>query len=85
MSTGAHCRPRKKEKPLTFHWKGGYLTRAVLDELLIQITKAGTERQKIPCISLNWPQAVLHVEYVTNPQQAAIVMEQANEGEETDV
>ena len=75
----------KKEKPLTFHWKGGYLTRSVLDELLAQITKAGTERQKMPCISLNWPQAVLHVEYVTNPQQAAVVIEQANEGEETDV
>ncbi len=75
----------KKEKPLTFHWKGGYLTRAVLDELLAQIAKAGTERQKMPCISLNWPQAVLHVEYVANPQQATIVMEQANEGEETDV
>ena len=75
----------KKEKPLTFHWKGGYLTRAVLDELLIQITKAGTERQKMPCISLNLPQAVLHVEYVANPQQAAVVIEQANEGEETDV
>ena len=75
----------KKEKPLTFHWKGGYLTRSVLDELLAQIAKAGTERQKMPCISLNWPQAVLHVEYVANPQQATIVMEQANEGEETDV
>ena len=71
----------KKEKPLTFHWKGGYLTRSVLDELLAQITKAGTERQKMPCISLNWPQAVLHVEYVANPQQAAVVIEQANEGE----
>lgn len=35
----------------------------------------------MPCISLNWPQAVLHVEYVANPQQAAVVMEQANEGE----
>lgn len=75
----------KKEKPLTFHWKGGYLTRTVLDELLAQIAKAGAERQKMPCISLNWPQAVLHVEYVTNQQQAAVVMEQANEGEETDV
>ena len=75
----------KKEEPLTFHWKGGYLTRTVLDELLAQIAKAGAERQKMPCISLNWPQAVLHVEYVTNQQQAAVVMEQANEGEETDV
>ena len=75
----------KKEKPLTFHWKGGYLTRTVLDELLAQIAKAGAERQKMPCISLNWPQAVLHVEYVTNQQQTAVVMEQANEGEETAV
>ena len=28
------CQAAKKGKPLTFHWRGGYLTRAVLEELL---------------------------------------------------
>ena len=33
----------KKGKMLTFHWRGGYLTRAVLDELLDLIKKAGAK------------------------------------------
>lgn len=39
---------------LTFHWRGGYLTRAVLDELLDLIKKAGEEkRQDRPhCVKL---------------------------------
>ena len=31
----------KKGRVFTFHWRGGYLTRAVLEELLDQIQKAG--------------------------------------------
>ena len=36
----------KKGKTLTFHWRGGYLTKEVLRELLDLIEKAGKERQK---------------------------------------
>ncbi len=36
---------------LTFHWRGGYLTRAVLDELLDLIKKAGAEKGKVARIA----------------------------------
>ncbi len=39
-------RQQKKEKTFTFHWRGGYLTREVLGELLEQISAAGRERGK---------------------------------------
>ena len=35
----------KKGKTLTFHWRGGYLTREVLNELLGLIRKAGEEKK----------------------------------------
>lgn len=75
----------KKGKTLTFHWRGGYLTRAVLEELLEQMKKAGEEKQKRAMVSLNWPQAVLRVHYVEEPGEAEVTMEEANEGEQTDV
>ena len=72
----------KKGKTLTFHWRGGYLTREVLRELLDLIEKAGKERQKTALIKLNWPQAVLCVRYTDEPIQPVVTMEEANEGEE---
>ena len=71
----------KKGKMLTFHWRGGYLTRAVLDELLDLIKKAGAEKGKVARIALNWPQAVLRLEYVEDGQEN-VTMEEANEGEQ---
>ena len=71
----------KKGKMLTFHWRGGYLTRAVLDELLDLIKKAGEEKGKTARIALNWPQAVLRLEYVEDGQEK-VTLEEANEGEQ---
>ena len=73
----------KKGKTLTFHWRGGYLTKEVLRELLDLIEKAGKERQKTALIKLNWPQAVLRVRYTDEAIQPIVTMEEANEGEET--
>ncbi len=73
----------KKGKDLTFHWRGGYLTRPVLQELLTLIAQAGEERQKSPQISLNWPQAVLRLHYQPNRTEPQVTLEQANEGEDT--
>ena len=42
----------KKGRILTFHWRGGYLTKTVLEELLDLIEKAGAEKGKKPRISL---------------------------------
>ena len=73
----------KKGKTLTFHWRGGYLTKEVLRELLDLIEKAGKERQKTALIKLNWPQAVLRVRYTDEAIQPIVTIEEANEGEET--
>ena len=73
----------KKGRVFTFHWRGGYLTKAVLDELLDLIQKAGREKQKNARISLNWPQAVIRFDYVEDHGEAEpeVVVEEANEGE----
>jgi len=73
----------KKGKTFTFHWRGGYLTREVLGELLEQISAAGRERGKSARVSVNWQQAVLRFDYVEagSAPEASVVMEEANEGE----
>ena len=74
----------KKGKVLTFHWRGGYLTREVLNELITLIRKAGTEKNKSAVISINWPQAVLRLHYTDIQIQESVTMEDANEGEQED-
>ena len=71
----------KKDRPLVFHWRGGYLTREVLGELagiLEQEARAGGKSARI---SVNWPQAVLRMTPQTLPA-GDVVLERANEGEE---
>ena len=53
----------KKGRVLIFHWRGGYLTKEVLKELLELIRKAGDEKDKTAMVSINWPQAVIRVQY----------------------
>ena len=71
----------KKGRTLTFQWRGGYLTREVLEKLLDLLRKAGEEKQKTARISLNWSQAVIRVSYVEDRGLACVDMEEANEGE----
>ena len=71
----------KKGKTLTFHWRGGYLTREVMNELLRLIRKAGEEKNKTAVVNVNWPQAVLRLHYTEAQMQECITMEDANEGE----
>ncbi|MBQ0059118.1 MAG: peptidase [Lachnospiraceae bacterium] len=71
----------KKGSLLTFHWRGGYLTREVLDQILTQLRQAGIDKGKTARISLNWPQAVVSV-YYTEGIPEYVAMEEANEGEQ---
>ena len=71
-----------KGKTLDFHWRGGYLTKEVLKELLDEIHKAGEERQKKAIVNLNWPQAVLRVRYADGAVSEEVHMQEANEGEQ---
>jgi len=72
----------KKSKPFLFHWRGGYLTKEVLNELLSALDEAAKEKEKYLRVSLNWPQAVLCAEFMEKIPEQAVVMEEANEGEQ---
>ena len=83
---------RDHEPIILFHWRGGYLTREILKELLIGIEEAAKEKGKQAKVSLNWMQAVLCVEFEDMDEAVAVSMqksddvdnveiEQANEGE----
>lgn len=72
----------RKKKTLVFHWRGGYLTRAALEDIVYRLEQAGAKRGMHPCIRLNWPQAVLQVSYAVQASQTVLDPQQANEGEE---
>lgn len=71
----------KKGRELIFHWRGGYLTREVLQELLGLMEQAAVQRGKHAAVSLNWPQAVLQVSFRDAETAEELVVEEANEGE----
>lgn len=71
----------KKNKTLVFHWRGGYLTRPVLKELLEVLEEAAKQRGKYAKVSLNWPQAVFQVSFTEELPGEELTMEEANEGE----
>ena len=75
----------KKGRVLIFHWRGGYLTKEVLKELLELIRKAGDEKDKTAMVSINWPQAVIRVQYTDMQVQESVTIEEANEGGKIDV
>ena len=72
----------KKGKTFIFHWRGGYLTKDTLKELLDALAEAAAEKGKYLRVSLNWPQAVLSADFSEVIQEQTVVMEEANEGEQ---
>ncbi|MDO4976595.1 MAG: peptidase [Eubacteriales bacterium] len=70
----------KKGRVFLFHWRGGYLTRAVLKDLLEIFKEEAEKKEKHMTLSLNLSQAVLQVRF-HNELQEELVLEQANEGE----
>ena len=71
----------KKGKILTFHWRGGYLTNAVLEELLETIAGAAREKGRHSQISLNWSQAVIRVKFLPEQIEDSVKIEDAYEEE----
>lgn len=71
----------KKGKELLFHWRGGYLTKDVLKELLEIFAEEAKAKNKTARCSVNWPQAVLYVRFTDGVDEAVVNMEEANEGE----
>lgn len=71
----------RKGKVLVFHWRGGYLNRTVLSEILKVLEQAASQKGKHAKISLNWPQGVLQTVFIEEIPQEEVVVEEANEGE----
>ena len=71
----------KKGRELIFHWRGGYLTKEVLKELLDIVQEEAGKKEKYAYVSLNWPQAVLQVRFSSEALEKNITIEEANEGE----
>ena len=72
----------KKGKELIFHWRGGALNRETAAQMLEAFKEAGEKKGKYPRAAINWPQAVLLVEYLNELPAEELVTEEANEGEQ---
>lgn len=71
----------RKKQLLVFHWRGGYLTRERLAELLVLLEQTAAQKEKHPNVSVNWSQAVLQVAFTEEVPVQEVVTEIANEGE----
>ncbi|MGN1231245.1 MAG: peptidase, partial [Anaerotignum sp.] len=71
----------KKGKVLLFHWRGGYMTREVVQEFLQIFKEEAAKKEKFAKVSLNWAQAVVRVEFIAQAPLEELTMEEANEGE----
>ena len=74
----------KKGRTLIFHWRGGYLTRDVLNEMLAIFKEEAQKKEKHMRVSLNWPQAVLQLSFMEQLPETEVEMQEANEGETID-
>ena len=66
----------KKGKNLTFHWRGGYLTREVCSDILNVLNAAAEERGKHALIGLNWSQAVMSVFFEAQTREDNVIREE---------
>lgn len=70
----------RKKQPLIFHWRGGYLTREVLQQLMERIREAAKEKDVHAVVHVNWPQAVLRADFVSESVAEDVI---ADEGDES--
>lgn len=71
----------KRGKVLTFHWRGGYLTKEVVMEMLQIFEEEAVKKERHARVSINWPQAVLQVRFEEQAPIEQVTLEEANEGE----
>ena len=71
----------KKGRVLTFHWRGGYLTKEVMQEMLDIFEEEAVKKSRHARVSVNWPQAVIRVSFEDKLDHEEVVYEEANEGE----
>lgn len=71
----------KKGRTLLFHWRGGYMTREVVQEFLQIFKEEAEKKEKHAKVFLNWAQAVVKVQFIEQLPAEELTMEEANEGE----
>ena len=71
----------KKGKILLFHWRGGYLNKNILEDLLGIFAKEAKLKNKVAIASVNMAQGVIKVEFSEGNKNICEV-EEANEGEQ---
>ncbi|WP_458407884.1 transglutaminase domain-containing protein [Anaerotignum sp.] len=71
----------KKGRTLIFHWRGGYMTREIVQEFLKIFKEEAAKKDKHARVFLNWAQAVVKVQFVEQTPVEELTMEEANEGE----
>lgn len=69
----------KKEKVLLFHWRGGYLTKNIMADLLRIFEEEAAKKEKFAFASVNWSQAVLQVSFAQERQEQAVKLETVDE------
>ena len=72
---------RKKQPYYVFHWRGGYLTRDVLEQIAGIASEAAREKGKYVRMSVNYSQAVMELAVTDYKSGQEICREEANEGE----
>ena len=70
----------KKNKTLTFHWRGGGMNRELLLEMLRVIEAEAETKGKFAKVSANIPQAVVRATFDAALPQEQLVVEDADEG-----
>ncbi len=71
----------KKGKEFLFHWRGGYLTREVMKDILMILDEEAKKKGKNAYVSINWAQSVFLVVFREEILENQVEMEEANEGE----
>ena len=74
--------PIRKGLPFVFHWRGGYLTRDVLKELVKALEETAQKKGKHAALSFNPAQAVVYARFPAELPTDEPVAEDANEGEQ---
>lgn len=71
----------KKGRVLLFHWRGGYLTKEIVKEMLQIFEEEALKKKQHAKVSVNWAQAVIRVRFEEELPEQQLEIEEANEGE----
>ena len=74
----------KKGKEFLFHWRGGYLTKEAMKEILMILDEEAKKKEKHAYVSVNWAQAVFLVVFREEILEQQVEIEEVNEGEQED-